>query len=55
MVIIRGTGFSMKRKHTPICEIFEVLNEMYKTGIIAGYLCKIDDNGNLTITIIERG
>ncbi len=55
MVIIRGTGFSMKRKHTPICEIFEVLNEMYKTGIIGGYLCSIDDDGDLIITIIERG
>lgn len=55
MVIIRGTGFSMKRKHTPICEIFDALNEMYKTGIIGGYLCAIDDDGNLIITIIERG
>ena len=55
MVIIRGTGFIMKRKHTPICEIFDVLNDMYKTGIIGGYLCSIDDNGNLTISIIERG
>lgn len=55
MVIIRGTGFVMKRKETPICEIFKALNEMYKAGIIGGYLCDIDDNGNLTISIIERG
>jgi len=55
MVIIRGTGFSMKRKHTPLCEIFEALNDMYKTGIISGYLCNIDENGNLIISIIERG
>ena len=55
MIIIRGTGFVMKRKETPICDIFDTLNEMYKSGIIGGYLCKIDDNGNLTITIIERG
>lgn len=55
MVIIRGTGFVMKRKETPICEIFDALNELYKLEIIGGYLCKIDDNGNLTITIIERG
>ena len=55
MVIIRGTGFIMKRKHTPICEIFDTLNACYHDGIIGGYLCTIDDDGDLIITIIERG
>ena len=54
MVIIKATGLTVKREHTPICEIFDVLNNMYHQNIIAGYLVSIDDKGNLIIDIIER-
>lgn len=55
MVIIKADGFAIKRKHTPICEIFERLNELYEAGIISGYLVTIADNGDVIITLLGRG
>lgn len=54
MVIIKGRGFTIKRRVTPICEVFEWLNELFNNGLIGGYLVNIND-GIVTITIIERG
>ena len=54
MVIIKAVGMTIKREHTPLCEIFDVLNEMVHNEIIAGYLVSVED-GNVIIKIRERG
>lgn len=54
MIIIKSVGFTVKREHTPLEDIFDMLNEMYRTHIINGYLVEIK-NGVTIINIIERG
>lgn len=54
MVIIKSVGFTVKREHTPLEDIFDMLNEMTRTDIIKGYLVEIK-NGVTIINIIERG
>ena len=54
MVIIKAVGMTIKREQTPLCEIFDALNEMVTKEIIAGYLVSVRD-GNVIINIKERG
>ena len=54
MVIIKSVGFTVKREHTPLEDIFDMLNEMTRTNIINRYLVEIK-NGVTIINIIERG
>lgn len=54
MVIIKAVGMTIKREQTPLCEIFDALNDMVSKEIIKGYLVSIRD-GNVIININERG
>ena len=60
MIIIKGDGFTIKRKSLPLCDVFSILNELSDAHIIKGYNVDISRDSSssdmmaTTITIFKN-
>lgn len=58
MIIIKGDGFTIKRKSLPLCDVFSILNELCDANIIKGYdvdITRVSISSKMTtITIFKN-